>query len=117
MVKENIFVDRRDVTQMVDETHLGPEESPVAEEEQHRPWCDELLKCPSPCKPPARVKHGATIHLEIVGSWDIKEIDVAHSSFAIPLEHRVDRLRQLGTALLVDAARVNPYPAVSMRSC
>lgn len=55
-------------------------------------------------------------HARIVcGDGDVVEVSVAHDSILVPAEHRVQRLRELAAAGLVDAAGIKPGPFIPFR--
>ena len=50
----------------------------------------------------------------IVFVVDVFEIDIANLCEGVPVEHRVDRLRHLCATRLVNAARVDPDPGITI---
>ncbi len=47
----------------------------------------------------------------------VRQIRVAYRGAGIPFEHGIDRLAELGTALLVDAASVYTHPVTGILLC
>ena len=77
--------------------------------------CQQFLHSPGAVEPVAlsEVLQRKGIVDSIV--LDIGQMHVANRRPLIPLVHRVDGLRQLRAASLVDAAGVNPDPFISTR--
>lgn len=69
-----------------------------------------VLKCPASREPLALLvlPEHSFLFIGTSPSLHIGHVDIAYLCVLIPLEHRVDGLRELGAAGLVYTARVNP---------
>ena len=71
------------------------------------------MESPPSCVPTSRPESGVGCLRDAV-RWDISQVGITHLCRCVPLEHRVDCLRKLCAALLVDTARVDPDPSISI---
>ena len=95
------------------EVVLRPNHGPLLREENGERGSEKLLQRPSP-RVPSRLLEIRVLTARIVPIPDVFKIHVADLGEGVPVEHRVDRLRQLGAAFLVDTARVDPDPSVAV---
>ena len=96
---------------------LRAEHAPVRPEEEHECGREQLLQRP-PAPEPAARGHGACpprLCLYVGREGHVAEVGVADLCERVPVKHGVDRLGELRAARLVDAARVDPHPAVAVR--
>ena len=52
--------------------------------------------------------------MDVAGMRHVVQVGIANLGFGIPLEHGVDGFGKLGTAGLVDAASIDPYPVITV---
>ena len=88
---------------------LAPEDTPVPRDEEEEPRSDKLLE-----RPPAPKPHALGQRSRV---RDVAQVPVADVREGVVAEHGVDRLRELRAARLVDAAGVDPHPAVAVALC
>ena len=105
--------DAGDSTYQVGELLLRAEHRPVLGEKQQLPRGDEFLEGPS-AREPSAFAEGRMILVGVLVGGHVCEVRVAHVRGLVPRIHRVDSLRQLGAARLVDAARVDPDVPVAV---
>jgi hypothetical protein len=66
------------------------------------------LKRPASSEPIATRKGRFHVQRRLLGVWDVRKINIALDCSSVPLEHRVDSLRELGQIITPDAASINP---------
>ena len=115
-MQKGASIDASDLLKDVGEVFLRPNDFPVSGEEDQIDRRDELLECP-PTLEPSALTEGRFFFAGVFTWRSIREIRVAHRRKAIPSIHRIDRLRQLGAASLVDTASIDPQPFEAFAGC
>ena len=104
-------IDARDALQKLRQGRLRAERLPLARKKDDLLRSDQLLQRPSTLVPPAVPEVFFPVGRR---RTDVGEECEAGVGDAVPGKHRVDGLRQLGRACLVDTTGVNPDVAVAI---
>ena len=78
---------------------------------------NELLQRPAPAEPDTScIQWRESQDLSVVGERivNVPQVSVTDNREGIVMEHGIDGFRELSTARLVNAARVDPHPSVAM---
>ena len=106
-MRQDITVDPRDLLDEFRQRVLRPERLPLPRQEGDYAGRDEFLESPCTLEPSA-FPELRFLRLHIVVRGNVGKESIADLGIAVPIEHRVDGLRQLGAARLVDTGRVDP---------
>ena len=112
-MRQDRAVDTRDFLDHLRQRVPCAEGLPLLREKDDHAGRDELLKRPATPEPTAPAEPGGP-HSHVPVGGDIREEGIADLGVAVPVEHRVDGLGQLGAAGFIDTAGVDPDVAVTV---